>query len=712
VNSDIRARFSRKIVGEKRQTDKTDGDLNISSSRLLIVVDFQHFNTQHMRELYHRFIVLAGFFLLGSLLTGLLSGVHLAAQDTTAFIEVTPPDSLFVTPPEEDFWVIATAPADYDNDGDMDIAVLGYYVIYFESATDRLVLMRNDGAAGDTAWNFTYVDVPLEGMSSGASDLAWGDMDGDGDMDLAIGSDGRTEIYRNDAGTLTMIATDLPAYWEDNDQAYFDLRSITWADFDNDSDPDLLIPSVWNDTAYFFNTFLMRNDGPDGTTGWIFTPADPGFAGAAHAQGSWADNDSDQDLDLFLVNMDPIMDSGFIRRYSNNGDGTFAGEDILGSLTIEHGEAQWGDYDNDGDLDILVAGNLKELDGTYTMAALRIYVNNGASFDSVSVINCVPCLGWFDIYAATWADYDSDGDMDILLAGSYNSGTNIEGRARIYINDNGVFTESGIALPAPHASGDRGGTFSWLDLDGDGDLDYFIAGEYFVPGGNGLVEAQMHLYRNDSPITNLAPLSPSGLVETPQGENAVLLEWLPAEDDHTPGIALTYELELYRNSLPVTLPARLPEPGNVSAVNEWMLAGLSDGTYQWTLRAVDASYMGSPMATGEFTIGGTIGINDPTDGNDSDGLDAAGTPENYSARNFPNPFTRNTGIQFSLPRDEKVIIKIYNLTGNELTTLANKTYPAGIHTVEFNAEGLPPGLYFYSLRAGDYQTTKKMQIVR
>lgn len=82
---------------------------------MLIVVDFELFNTPDMRDLYHRFTVITALFLLGSLLTGLLLGVQVSAQDTTAFIEVTPPDSLFVTPPDEDFRVIATAPADYDN---------------------------------------------------------------------------------------------------------------------------------------------------------------------------------------------------------------------------------------------------------------------------------------------------------------------------------------------------------------------------------------------------------------------------------------------------------------------------------------------------------------------------------------------------------------------------------------------------------------------
>ena len=57
------------------------------------------------------------------------------------FTEVTPIDSIFITPQDEDFWVITTAPADYDNDGDLDIAVLGYYVEYFVSVEDRLILI-------------------------------------------------------------------------------------------------------------------------------------------------------------------------------------------------------------------------------------------------------------------------------------------------------------------------------------------------------------------------------------------------------------------------------------------------------------------------------------------------------------------------------------------------------------------------------------------
>lgn len=618
------------------------------------------------------------------------------------FTEITPPDPLFVTPQDEDFWVITTAPADYDSDGDLDIAVLGYYVVYNESVEDRLVLLRNDGPAGPDEWEFSYFDVSLDGMTTGNADLAWADIDGDGDLDLAVGTDGATVIYKNEAGTLVLTNTALPGYWEDNSQADFDLRSITWADYDNDGDPDLLLPSVFDFESFSYHTKLMRNDGPNGTGGFVFTEADSVFAPTAHGQSAWADYDNDQDLDLLLVNIAPLTDEGFIRRYRNDGNGTFVGEDILGSLSVEHGEAQWGDYDGDGDLDILVAGSVKELDGSYTHMALRIYRNDNEIYVPLDVIADLPGEGWFDLTAATWADYDSDGDMDILLAGNYNSGSNIEGRARIYTNTDGSFAESGNELPAPRASGDRGGTFSWLDIDGEGDLDYFIAGQYFVPGGNGLVEAQMHIYRNDTPAQNEPPSAPLGLYVTPLSENTALLTWLPASDDHTPPSALTYNLELFKDNIQVIIPARTPEPGNVSAVTEWLLTGLESGIYKWALRTVDAAYIGSEVAMGEFSIG-EVSVYDPNEDFSSGfGL----------SQNFPNPFSRSTTIRYQVSEKGQVSLSVYDLTGKEVTTLVNENKQAGNYEVILKAEELADGIYYYRLQAGTLSQTKKMTIIK
>jgi len=616
-----------------------------------------------------------------------------------AFTEVTPNDPLFITPADEDFWVNATAPADFDNDGDLDIAVIGYYVIYNVGAEYKLVLMRNEGTVGANEWDFSYVDVPMGSMSTGSSDLAWGDADGDGDLDLVAGSNNMTLLFLNDTGTLVQSNTVLPGYWEENSQAEFDLRSLSWADYDNDGDQDLLIPSVYDTQTFSFRTALMRNDGMDSNGDLVFTETAPVIDPTNHAQTAWADVDADQDLDLLVVNIAPLFDNSYIKRYLNQGDGTFLPEAILGSVEVTYGEAQWGDYDGDGDLDILLAGGVNEANGSYTHMVIRIYQNDNGTYVPFEAVDNLAADGWFDISAATWADYDSDGDMDILVAGNYNSGTNIEGRARIYSNNNGLFTDSGTDLPAPRASGDLGGTFSWLDMDGDGDLDYYIAGQYFVPGGNGLVESQMHLYRNDTQLINQPPASPSGLQAEVLPDHTVRLSWAPVIDDHTPAVSLTYDLELYRDHLPVVIPERVPQPGSLSAVNEWVVENLPDGNYQWVVRAVDAAFAGSETASGSFSIGISTDVPEVL------------APQFSLGQNVPNPAGERTRISFTLPADAIVTLQVYGLLGQVVSVpLSQRQMPAGDHEISVDTGNLPEGIYYY--RISGYNETRKMVVKR
>ena len=516
-----------------------------------------------------------------------------------SFVDVTPPGNpYFDTGEDEDFWTNAVAPADVDGDGDLDLAVLGYHVIYFVSAEDRLVVLRNDGPDPNGAWQFAAQPVPLGAVTAGASDLAWGDFDGDGDHDLAVGSDGATVVYRNDGGSLVALANLLPGYWEDSSYSgAYDLRSLTWADADNDGDDDLLVPSVPNFVTSTWETKLLRNDGPDGAGGWLFTDTGAALDPTVHAQSAWADDDGDSDLDLFLVNVDPYLGTGFVRRYGNDA-GAFSGQDLLG-IRVEYGLADRGDYDADGDLDIVVAGNIQEVGGTYA-TVLRVYRNDGGTYAENDLV-LAPNADWLDLHAATWADYDSDGDVDLLVTGNFVGATEIEGKSEVFVNDGGTFVPLGLSLPAPISSVGRGGAFTWLDLDGDGDLDYLVAGAYYVPGGNGLVEARMHLYRNQAPGLNAPPGAPEGLVATP-GPGGITLTWSPALDDHTAADALTYDLEVRRPGEPATPVARLPEPGGVSAVTRWQLAGLAAGEYLWSLAAVDASFAGGDAATGTFTV--------------------------------------------------------------------------------------------------------------
>jgi hypothetical protein len=87
--------------------------------------------------------------------------------------------------------------------------------------------------------------------------------------------------------------------------------------------------------------------------------------------------------------------------------------------------------------------------------------------------------------------------------------------------------------------------------------------------------------------------------------------------------------------------------------------------------------------------------------------------EDYSlSQNYPNPFNPSTIISFTLTRSTFVSLKIYNVLGNEITTLVNKVIPGGNHQIEFNASGLSSGIYLYTINAGDFVETKKMVLMK
>jgi hypothetical protein len=510
---------------------------------------------------------------------------------------------LFVTDANTDFWINAVAPADVDGDLDLDLAVIGFHVVYFESVEEILVVFHNEGPAEGGGWSFTEQRVPLGDVTAGSSDLAWGDYDNDGDPDLAVGSNGDTVLYRNDAGTLVAASTtpaELPGYYEDSSYSgAYDLRSVTWADVDNDTDLDLLVPSVRDPDTFDYSTKLLRNDGDDGSGAWSFTDTSAGIDPTLHAQSAWADDDGDEDLDLFLTNIDVYTETGFVKRFENTAEG-FVGEDLLG-IRVEYGLADWGDYDADGDLDILVAGNIQEEDETYD-TVLRTYRNDGGTYTPTTLAD--DNTGeWLDIHAATWADYDSDGDMDLLATGSHvdQQESEIVGKSEIFANEAGIFTPLGVELPAPISSIGRGGAFTWFDLDNDRDLDYLVAGAYYVPDGNGLVEAQINLFENKADENNGAPTAPAQLDDRITSDG-IALDWSAAADDSTPREALTYDIEVRRDGEDFGPAKRDPAPGALGAVRDWEVTGLSPGTYDWSVRAVDSAYNAGPRATGTFTI--------------------------------------------------------------------------------------------------------------
>lgn len=82
------------------------------------------------------------------------------------------------------------------------------------------------------------------------------------------------------------------------------------------------------------------------------------------------------------------------------------------------------------------------------------------------------------------------------------------------------------------------------------------------------------------------------------------------------------------------------------------------------------------------------------------------------AQNFPNPFNPETSISFSLPEISNVELKVFNAIGQEVAVLANGTYSSGNHVVKFSGEGLSSGVYFYTLKAGNFSAQHKMLLLK
>jgi hypothetical protein len=92
---------------------------------------------------------------------------------------------------------------------------------------------------------------------------------------------------------------------------------------------------------------------------------------------------------------------------------------------------------------------------------------------------------------------------------------------------------------------------------------------------------------------------------------------------------------------------------------------------------------------------------------------AGNIPLTFSLRqNYPNPFNPSTKIKYAIPHLSNVTIKVFDILGNEIENLVNEEKQSGTYEVEWNATGLPSGVYFYQLKSRDYIETKKLVLVK
>jgi hypothetical protein len=80
-------------------------------------------------------------------------------------------------------------------------------------------------------------------------------------------------------------------------------------------------------------------------------------------------------------------------------------------------------------------------------------------------------------------------------------------------------------------------------------------------------------------------------------------------------------------------------------------------------------------------------------------------------QNFPNPFNQTTSIKYNLPTEGKITISVYNVLGKKIKTLVNEPQTAGLHQIDFNADTLSNGVYYYELIVGEKRQTRKMLLM-
>jgi len=553
--------------------------------------------------------------------------------------------------------------------------------------------------ASTEAQQFSHVNAGLVGV--GRSSVAWGDYDSDGDLDLLItGNTGSgpyvASIYRNDAGAFININAGLTG---------IDNSSVAWGDYDNDGDLDILATGRSSGSS---KTWLYNN------AGGVFTPVTTVFHNVgSYGAVAWGDIDGDGDLDalvsgnystiLYRNEMGAFIDMGVslpmvsnswvsIGDYDNDGDqdlfimgdvggwpvsviceneqGFFYQHESTGILALSGGSASWCDYDHDQDPDILISGF-----DQYLEPKTSVFRNDG----NMIFTNVYPGIAGAALGTSAWGDYDNDGDADVLLTGQNAACGTLS--SIVYRNDgNNNFTD----INAPLDGAERGSA-AWGDYDNDGDLDIIIS------GFNGSGQPNTRLYQNNSGTNSYTPASPPDVpdnLQTLTNEHTVYFAWNNSTDNTTPVDGISYNLRVgtYSGGQDI-LPSNagstgsplVPGHGNVGNNTSWKL-NLEDGTYFWSVQALDHGYSSSDFSLEQqFTV-----LN----------VGRQEMPKNTPIQISPNPFTDR--LLIDITRQSR--FEIFNSKGllicsgisegvNEISTL---TWPSGIYYLTFKGDPYYP----------------------
>jgi len=344
---------------------------------------------------------------------------------------------------------------------------------------------------------------------------------------------------------------------------------------------------------------------------------------------------------------------------------TQAGVDVSGRFFA----ADFGDFNNDGWLDIILAG----LDSS------KLFLNNGNnSFQDISTISGVENIISMDI---ALFDCDQDGLLDVFLAGSHRSPRS----NNVLLKNNNDLTFSDITNLAG-LDVETIGYCAMADYNLDGFPDIALAGQGLVPASQ--------FYHNNGTTNNWLSMKLHGVESNSLGIGARINLWAGG----------VYQIREVNANL-----------GNDVVVN----FGLSNAAI------VDSIRINWPSGITQYLI--AINPNQILNVVEESivtwidqHLSDESIPVDFALlQNYPNPFNPTTKIKYAVSSKQFVSLKIYDILGNEIVILVNEEKPVGTYEIEFSANShsgsvrnLPSGIYFYRLQAGDFVETKKMVLMK
>ena len=582
---------------------------------------------------------------------------------------------------------------DIDGDGLHDLLVLGNRrnTAPFLPTTYQALASPEVRDATSGAWRLPLAVSDLStGLWHGSVD--WRDFDGDGDLDAVIS--GASTVSEPFAGATILLVNNGDGLLVETPAALPGLYGSTarWGDYDGDGDVDLLLVGAETDDS--FRTILLDYEPDPGNGVGTFTEVPTELPNVSYGDVAWADFDNDGDQDIVLAGA--LTDGTVVADVFVNTAGTFAPMNA-GLPRVAFASADWGDYDGDGDLDLVISGGT--LSDVLFDGLVHVYRNDGSSFALATVL-----LQSFygDV---SWADYDNDGHLDLLVAGS--AGATGDRAARIYHNEDNSFIERSFLTGVSFASG------VWADYDGDLDTDIVLSG---LDRSGATV---LNIYRNEQRTPNTAPSIPTNLAAA-SADGVVTLSWDSSTDEQSGSASLSYNVrmgttpgssDIISASTTSGTDRRLVSARGNTDLSTSLRLELPQGEYHWSVQAIDASFAASDFAAD--AVVNVVGKDSQTSSEDPQERAAFALGEPY-----PNPSSGALTLEYSLPggyQAGEAVMTVFDLLGS-VVIRSRPQAGAGLNVWRWDGRGatgerVASGLYFVQLRTANDAAVRTVLLV-